>query len=110
MHFRLADKGCPKGTKREIEHIERPRACLWLSGKEIRLPVQEIQEMCVRFLGQEDPLEKEMTSHSSILAWKISWAEESGKLQSLGFQRFRHSLATKQQQTVLDYRMSAEDK
>ena len=74
------------------------------------LPEQEMQEVCVQFLGQEDPLEKEMASHSSILAWKISWAEEPGRLQSLGFQRFRHNLATKQQQTVLDYRMSAEDK
>ena len=37
--------------------------------------------------GQEDPLEKEMTTHSSILAWKISWIEEPGGLQSMGFQR-----------------------
>ena len=67
--------------------------------------------MCGRFLGQEDPLEKEMASHSSILAWKIPWAGEPGTLQSVGFQRVRHNLATKQQQqTVLDYKMSAEDK
>ena len=70
-----------------------------------------MQEMCGRFLGQEDPLEKEMASHSSILAWKIPWAGEPGTLQSVGFQRVRHNLATKQQQqTVLDYKMSAEDK
>ena len=40
--------------------------------------------MPVRSLGQEDPLEKEMTTHSSILAWKIPWTEEPGKLQSMG--------------------------
>ena len=40
--------------------------------------------MPVRSLGQEDPLEKEMTTHSSILAWKILWTEEPGKLQSMG--------------------------
>ena len=42
-----------------------------------------VQETQVRSLGQEDPLEKEMANHSSILAWKISWTEESGRLQSM---------------------------
>ena len=41
-------------------------------------------------LGQEDPLEKKMTTHSSILAWKISWTEEPGGLQSMGLQRVGH--------------------
>jgi len=41
------------------------------------------QEMWAQSLGQEDPLEKEMATHSSILAWKILWTEESGKLQSV---------------------------
>ena len=45
-------------------------------------------------LGQEDPLEKEMTTHSSILAWEIPWSEEPGGLQSTGSQRVRHDLAT----------------
>ena len=49
--------------------------------------VQETQEMPVRSLGQEDPLEKEMATHSSILAWKIPWMEEPGRLQSIGSQR-----------------------
>ena len=40
-----------------------------------------MQETWVRFLGQEDPLEKEMTTHSSILAWRIPWTEEPGRLQ-----------------------------
>ena len=41
-------------------------------------------------LGQEDSLEKEMVTHSSILAWEIPWTEEPGRLQSLGLQRVRH--------------------
>ena len=49
-------------------------------------------------LGREDPLEEEMETHSSILAWKIPWAEEPGELESMGSQK-RHNLATKQQQT-----------
>ena len=48
-----------------------------------------MQEMGVRSLGQEDPLEKEMATHSSILAWEIPWTEESGGLQSMGSQRVR---------------------
>ena len=43
-------------------------------------------ETWVRFLGQEDPLEKEMATNSSILAWRIPWIEESGRLQSMGSQ------------------------
>ena len=45
-----------------------------------------MQETWVRFLGQENPLEKEMAIHSSILAWKIPWTEEPGGLQSMGLQ------------------------
>ena len=46
-----------------------------------------MRETRVRPLGQEDPLEKEMAIHSSTIAWKISWTEELGKLQSMGLQR-----------------------
>ena len=46
----------------------------------------EMQEIWVQSLGQEDPLEKEMTTHSSILAWRIPQTEESGRLQSTGSQ------------------------
>ena len=49
-----------------------------------------MQETWVRFLGWEDPLEKEMATHSSIVAWKIPWTEESGGLQSMGSQRIGH--------------------
>ena len=52
--------------------------------------VQETQETQVQSLGQEDPLEKEMAPHSSILAWKIPWMEEPGGLQSMGLQRGGH--------------------
>jgi len=52
-------------------------------GKVKNLPVmQETQETWVQSLGQEDPLEKEMATHSSIPAWKISWTEEHGRLYS----------------------------
>ena len=52
--------------------------------------MQETQEKEVRSLGWEDPLEKEMAIHSSILAWRIPWTKEPGKLQSMGLQRVRH--------------------
>ena len=53
-----------------------------------------MQETWVRSLGWEDPLEKEMATHSSILAWRIPWAEEPGGLQSTGSQRVGHNWAT----------------
>ena len=49
-----------------------------------------MQETQVRSLGWEDPLEKEMATHSSTLAWKILWTEEPDRLQSMGSQRDRH--------------------
>ena len=49
-----------------------------------------VQETWVRSLGWEGPLETEMATHSSILAWKISWTQEPGGLQSMGSQRVRH--------------------
>ena len=55
----------------------------------------------VQSLGQEDPQEKEMATHCSILAWEISWTEEPSGLQSTGLQRVGHNLATKQQYLVL---------
>ena len=50
-----------------------------------------MQETQVRSLGQEDPLEKEMATHSNTLAWKIPWTEEHGRLESMGSQRVRHN-------------------
>ena len=49
-----------------------------------------MQEIWVRSLGQEDPLEKGMTTHSTILAWRIPWAGEPGGLQSMAWQRVGH--------------------
>ena len=56
-----------------------------------------MQETEVQSLGQEDPLEKEMATHSSVLAWKIPWTEEPDGLHFVRSQRVRHNLATKQQ-------------
>ena len=52
-----------------------------------------MRETWVRSLGQEDPLEKGMATHSSILAWRLPWTEEPGGLQSMGSQRVRHNSA-----------------
>ena len=49
-----------------------------------------MRETQVRFQGQEDPLEKEMATHSSTLAWKIPWTEEPGRVQLMGSQRVRY--------------------
>ena len=57
-----------------------------------RLP--PMQEAQVRSLGREDPLEEEMATHSSILAWRIPWTEEPGRLQSTGSQRVGHDCIT----------------
>ena len=63
------------------------------SGSAVKnLPaMQELQETWLWSLGQEDPLEEEMATHSSILAWRIPWTEEPGELQSTGSQRVVHN-------------------
>ena len=58
------------------------------------LPAIAMQEAWVRPLGQEDPLEKEMATHSSTLARRIPWIEELGRLQSMGLQRVGHDCVT----------------
>ena len=65
--------------------------------KIICLPVQETQ---VRSLGREDPLEKGMATHSSILAWRIPWTEEPGGLQSMGVTKSRTQQSNKKEQYV----------
>ena len=62
----------------------------WFSGKE-SASVQEPQETWVRSPGQDDPLEKGMATHSSILAWRIPWTEEPHGLQSMGLQIVEHN-------------------
>ena len=63
-----------------------------------RLPT--MWETWVQSLGWEVPLEKEMATHSSILAWKIPWMEEPGRLQSMGSQRVRHNWVTSLYPTI----------
>ena len=59
-------------------------------GKESACQSRRPKELQVWSLGWEDPLEEEMATHSSILAWRIPWTEDTGRLQSLGSQRIRH--------------------
>ena len=59
------------------------------------------QEMQAWSLGWENPLEKEMAIYSSILAWKIPWTEEPGRMQSIGRQRIRHDLVSEWQQQLI---------
>ena len=67
------------------------------SGKESAPQCRiQMQEMQLRSLGWEDPLEEEMATHSSIFAWKIPWTEEPGRLQFMGSPRTGHDLVTKQ--------------
>ena len=62
--------------------------CLW--APPVAQMVKNLQETWVRSLGQEDPLEKEMETYSSTLAWRIPWTEEPGRLQSMGSRRVGH--------------------
>ena len=62
-------------------------------------------ETRVRFLGWEDPLGKEMATHSSILAWKIPWTEDPGRLQSMGLQRVGHDWATSLHSLILLFQL-----
>ena len=61
-----------------------------------------MEETWVCYLDQEDPLQKEMATHSSILVWEIPWTEEPGGLQSMGSQRVRHDLVTKATNKIID--------
>ena len=65
-----------------------------------------MREIQVRSLGWEDPLEKEMASHSRTIAWKIPWMEEPGRLQSMGSQRVRHNLVTDHASTKLPNKLA----
>ena len=73
-----------------------------------RLPT--MQETWVQSLGREDPLEKEMATHSSILAWKIPWTEEPGRLQSMGLQRVGHDWVASLHFTSLHREFTEEQK
>ena len=64
--------------------------CISIPGSSAVKNLPPMQETQVRSLGQEDSLEEGMATHSSILAWRIPWTEEPGRLQSRGSQRVRH--------------------
>ena len=104
-------KGRTKGTNKEGEQLKKKIATKKHSRKKSfllslnkRICVQRLKhlpamwETWVRSLGQEDPLEKEMATHSCILAWGIPWTEEPGGLRSMNSQRVGCDLVTKQQQ------------
>ena len=71
--------------------------CVSFPGGSVVKNLPAMQEMWVQSLGQEDPLEKEMATCSSIPAWEIRWTEEPGRLRSMGWHRVQHNLVTKQQ-------------
>ena len=80
-------------------HIESRFFTIWAQTVKNPSSMQDTQVWSLvqeDSLAQEDPLEKEMTTHSSILAWKTLWTEEPGGLQYLGLQRIGHNLATEQ--------------
>ena len=78
-----------------------------LDGKEI---CRQCRRAGVQSLGQEEPLEKEMATHSSILAWEIPWTEEPGGLQSIGSQRVRHNWETNTFAFKLSEEIAAENR
>ena len=80
---------------------EFPGLLRWRSGKESTCRCRRHKR--VQSLGREDPLEKEMATHSSILAWEIPWTEESGGLQSKGSQRVGHNWATEHAHTRMSF-------
>ena len=65
-----------------------------------------MRETRVQSLGREDPLEKEMATHSGTLAWKIPWTEEPGRIQSMGSQRVRHDRMTSPMEIVVQTKKS----
>ena len=72
-----------------VGNVEKGRTLASLVAQTVKnLPA--IQETWVQSLGQKDPLEKEMATHSSILSWRIPWTEEPGELQSMGSRRVKH--------------------
>ena len=75
-----------------LESITEPRKRGLPNGSVVKNPsgMQETQETGVLSLSKEDPLEEEMATHSSILAWEIPWTEETGGLRSMGSQRVGH--------------------
>ena len=78
-----------KWIYRDVYEIDVASVMAWIAKN-----LSAVQEIWVQSLAWEDPLEKGMATHFSILAWKIPWAEEPGRLQSMGLQRIRHNWVT----------------
>jgi len=80
--------GATDNTYDNLDELPENEAGLprWCSGKESACQCRRLRRQWVLSLGWEDPLEKEMATHSSIHAWKILWTEEPGGLQSMGLQ------------------------
>ena len=95
LHCTLSSTACYSRLDQALLYLCLCACCTWASlvAQRIkRLPA--MQETWVWSLGREDPLEKEMATHSSIVAWRIPWTEEPGGLQSMGLQRLRHDWVT----------------
>ena len=88
--------------ERKTNAVKRIYGLLVAQRQRICLPVQETR---VQSLGWEDPLEKEMANHSSILAWRIPWAEGPGGLQSLGLQKSQTWLSEQTKTTTMNLQM-----
>ena len=88
MSFNLAVVSCSFAVQKLIYRTLIPQMASLVAQRLKRLP--PMLETQVRSLGREDPLEKEMVTHSSTLAWRIPWTEEPGRLQSTGSQRVGH--------------------
>ena len=83
------------GVAKELDTTEQLSLSLWASQvAQMVKCLPAIQETQVQSLGREDPLEKEMATHSSTLVWKIPWTEEPGRLQPMGSQRVGHDCTT----------------
>ena len=74
-----------------LNKLEESLIILASLGAQLVKNLPAMQETSVRLLGWEDPLEKGMATHFSILAWRIPWTEDPGRLQSMGFQRVGHN-------------------
>ena len=74
-----------------FENLNGPSYRMGFPGGSEGKHLHAMQETLLPFLGQEDPLEKEMATHSSTLAWKIPWMKKPGRLQSMGLQRVGHA-------------------
>ena len=87
-------------TDSKFKQKDKRSKTAWYYERRASLAAQRLkhlpamQETWVRSLGQEDPLDKEMATHSNILAWRIPWRKEPGRLQSMGSQRVGHDWAT----------------